>query len=111
MMVLLKVLARPRAAARRAKALHPQRGGKNQPSGSEIDGHGAKVEVLHMHRAHGAKQQRGREHNEHQVGQVLDRRGANPAAPPRKKTQRNEQNDRNQGRKNGRVHGVAGAVR
>ncbi len=46
-----------------------------------------------MHRAHGAKQQRRDQQQKHQVGEVLDRRLANPLPLARQKAQADEDED------------------
>jgi len=91
--------------AQRVEALQRQCGGIHDAKRHKVDAHGAKVQVLDVHRAHGAKQQRGREHHEHQVGQVLDRRRTDPATPPHIKADGDEQDDGDQRGENGRVQG------
>ena len=49
------------------QALPNHDGRKQQPCRHEIHGHRLEVELLHMHRAHGAKKQRWREHHEDQI--------------------------------------------
>ena len=55
--------------------VHPEHGGKQQTGHEEILRHRRKVQRLDAHLTHGAKQQRLREHQKHQVGQVAHRLG------------------------------------
>ena len=80
--MLLNVLARARAAARRLKPCQARVAKYKTTERGEVDAHRAKVQVFDMHGAHGAKQQRGRQHHEDEVGQVFHRAGANPPWRP-----------------------------
>ena len=66
------------------EAAHQQRAGEDHDHRQEIRRHRPEVQLLHLHLAHGAKQQRRREQQEHQVRQVLHRARRRPsrAAPP-----------------------------
>ena len=63
-----------------------------------------KAQLLDMHRAHRAEQQRRREQQKDEVRQFLDRRAADPPAPAREVTDRDQQRDRDERRNDGRVH-------
>ena len=75
----------------------PGQGGEIQNAErGEVDAHRAKVQVFDVHGAHGAKQQRGRQHHEDEVGQVFHRAGANPFLAARHKADGNEKHHGNQ---------------
>jgi hypothetical protein len=82
----------------------PGQGGEIQNAErGEVDAHRAKVQVFDVHGAHGAKQQRGRQHHENEVGQVFDRAGANPLLAPRHKADGDEKHHGNQGSNDRRI--------
>ena len=76
--MLLKVAANASTAARRA--LPDQHRRKQQGRRHKIHGNRLEVELLYMHRAHGAKQQGRCQHHKDQIRQVLAGFGADPAS-------------------------------
>ena len=100
---------RQRQHRRPAGAALPDEDGRKQDKRRhKIHGHRLEVELLHMHCAHGAKQQRRRQHHEHQVGQVFGGHRPDPPGPTRHKTNGNQQHNRDQGSQDGMVHKISG---
>jgi len=85
------------------EALPGQGGEIQQTERGEVDAHRAEVQVFDVHGAHGAKQQRGRQHHEDEVGQVFHSAGANPLLAARHKADGNEKHHGNQGSNDGRI--------
>jgi hypothetical protein len=104
--VLPKVFA---SEHRRApvEAAHEQRAREDQADRDEVRGHGTEIQLLHLHLAHRAKQQRRREHEEDQVGQVLHAGDADPLAAAGEIANRDQHDDRQQCREDGVVHARA----
>jgi len=77
---------------------------EQQQHRSEVHGEGFEIELLHMHRAHGAKQQCGREHRKHQITKIFIGLGPYQTYPNSYKPNSDQKNHRQQGRNNRTIH-------
>ena len=75
------------------KALQQKSAAKQQADRHKVSCHGFEVELLKVDAAHGLKQQRRREQQKHQVGQILNGRLANPAQSGGGKAGADQQNN------------------
>ncbi len=84
--------------------LPEQHDDKQQNCSGKINRHRLEVQPLDMHRAHGAKQQRGREHRKYQHCKVFCGLSPYVACITSYKPDSNHQNDGNQGRQDDGIH-------
>ncbi|MDT4862204.1 hypothetical protein FQZ97_968420 [compost metagenome] len=73
------------------------RGAQQTECGQEIGGQRPQVQRFDVHGAHGAKQQRRDQQQEHEVGEVLDRLVAYPVQPSGEEAGGNQQEDGSEG--------------
>ena len=79
------------------EAKHQHGACKDDAGGQKVQHDGAEIQIAHLDGGHGAKQQRGCQHIEHQIGQIFDGRGPNPIGFCGDETQNNQQHHRRQG--------------